>query len=159
VHSPTLLTFVTGVERGATSRELCDVSIEDAYGRSAVTYRAFTYLPGWQPYCETLAMLAALLVAALWLVPRQVTALLAEHARLVRAKQAKRAAAATDAATSGAAAPPADKGSGGAARAAGAASASAPPMVASVTTTSPGEAVRGSKLATRSGPYTADQLL
>ncbi|KAJ1624123.1 hypothetical protein T492DRAFT_912026 [Pavlovales sp. CCMP2436] len=183
VHSPTLLTFVTGVEPGATSRELCDVSVEDAHGRSAVSYRAFTYLPGWQPYCEMLALLAVLLVAALWLVPRQVTALLAEHARLVRVKRVAAKAKAADAAasSSGAAAPPADNGSGAAARAAGAASASVPPADvgaggagaaqawgsrgpagASADGASPGQDVRrNGRPAKRSadGPYTAEQLL
>lgn len=102
VHSPTLLTFVLGAERGATSRLLLDVSLEDSVGRSAVAFRAFTYMPGWQPYAETAAMLAVLLAMALWVVPKHVTHLLAEHARHVRAREqrmrqaAAKAAAATE---------------------------------------------------------------
>lgn len=87
VHSDALLTFVLGAQRGATSRELLDVSLEDAVGRSALAFRAFTYLPGWRAYAETGLLLLLALLVALWAVPRHVTPLLAEHARHVRARE------------------------------------------------------------------------
>lgn len=113
VHSESLLTFVLGTERGATSRELLDVSLEDDVGRSAVAFQSFTYLPGWQPYAQTVAGLALFLFGALYALPRHLTPLLAAHARHVRARELQlkhaRAQTAGEAATLAARAPAPDE--------------------------------------------------
>jgi hypothetical protein len=103
VHSASVLTFVSGADAHVTGRRLADISVEDALGRTALSFRAFVYVPGWQVYAETAAILSAFLVAALWAVPRQVTRLLGEHATHVRQRETRRRVLAAGQAAGGAA--------------------------------------------------------
>ena len=54
---------------GATSFAWADVALSDAHGRTAFLYSAFLYLPGWQPYAVTAAILALVVLMAAWVVP------------------------------------------------------------------------------------------
>lgn len=94
--SSTRLEFVTGARAHATARETVDVSVEDELGRSALQYDAFTYLPGWQPYAETVLIVLLVVGLTTWGVPRVVAPQMRAHALRVHSKRqaARRAAAA-----------------------------------------------------------------
>ena len=54
---------------GATGYGWADLALSDAHGRTAFLYAAFCYEPSWEAYVGTALLLAALLLAACWLVP------------------------------------------------------------------------------------------
>lgn len=92
VISSTRLEFITGHYAGASSRDTEDVSVSDSLGRSAVLHAGYTYLPGWTPYAETLAICLFVAVLALWAVPRAVVPQLEQHAHLIRRRRILNAA-------------------------------------------------------------------